>query len=286
MSLNPLLTHNAGVPLYALAGAGGGGGGGGSNIPALTVSSISGNPEFTGNAVYMTQPNSTGGADGLTFVTNPPASFGATLVSTVGMEMNIGGQVAYILESETPGLGSGNGLNIIANGITLGSSQGVAINGGAGAGAGSLAVSSISVSSINGLTPGGGGGGSALPVVSTIGVNTQTIWGSGGPVAIGPTFAVNAGSTYQVVANVSIVSSFAPPSTADRMVFLADAIPLDYIDLPFQVDANLHNPKGFQVGGIWTPSGSLAELSVYCNGASPSTVFQLDGPSAILVQLS
>ena len=313
MSLAPCLTNinNSSGPLFALEGQGGGGGGGGTNLVAstLSVSTITGDPEFLGNAVYMGQPNSTGGADGLTFVTNPPASFGAPLVSTVGARYDMGGQVGYILQNATAGLGSGVGMNILANGITLGSAQGVEIAGGSGAGAGSLTVSSITCSSINGATPGGGssefdtasissltvssingatpGGGSALPIVSSIGVNTQTIWGQGeGVVPIGASFNVNQGSTYQVSAQVAIISSLNAPTANDRLVFLADATSLSYVDLVAQVGVNVHNPKGFQVGGIWQPVGSTSQFNIYCNGGAPSTVFQLDSSSVTLIELS
>jgi hypothetical protein len=317
MSLAPCLTNidNSSAPLFALSGQGGGGGGGGGTVlvaSTLSISTITGNPEFLGNAVYMGQPNSLGGNDGLTFVTNPPNSFGAPLVSTVGVRYDMGGQVGYMLMNDTAGLGTGLGMNLLANGITLGSSQGVEIAGAAGSGAGSLIVSSISVSSINGgipgagtnlfdtasisslsvssingAIPGGGGGGSALPIVSSIGVDTQTIWASGtGVTSIGPSFNVNQGSTYAVYANVVTISSIDAPVANDRLCFLADATVLNYIDLVDQVGANVHNPKGFQVGGVWQPVNPTAQFNIYCNGGAPSTVFQLDTSSVTLVELS
>lgn len=152
MSLAPLLTNKdaSSAPLWSGAGGGGGGGGSVQNIPDLTVSSIKGDPTFFGSAFYSQNP--TANNDGMTFVSNN-GNFGAPLASTCGVRYDIAGQVAYLLVNPTAGLGSSAGMGILANGITLGSTQGVEINGPAGSGAGSLGVSSIAVSSINGGVP-------------------------------------------------------------------------------------------------------------------------------------
>lgn len=155
MSLAPCLTNvdTAGTPLW---GSGGGGGGGAvQNIPGLTTSTIAGNPQFIGNAFYGSQPNSTGGADGLSFYTNPPGSFGSPAQSTCGMRMDIAGQIGYILQNPTSGIGINSGMNIIAGGgITLVGSPSVGVEVmSAGGAPGILTVSSLVVSSINGEAP-------------------------------------------------------------------------------------------------------------------------------------
>ena len=155
MSLAPLLTNKdaSSAPLW---GSGGGGGGGAvQNIPDLTTSTISGNPTFIGNAFYGTQPNSLGGNDGLSFYMNPPGSFGSPAQSTCGLRMDIGGQIGYVLQNPTSGLGIGNGLNILCgSGITLVGQAGAGVEVQcAGGSPGILNVSTLNVSSINTAPP-------------------------------------------------------------------------------------------------------------------------------------
>lgn len=152
MSLAPCLTNvdTTSQPLWGSGGGGGGGGGSVQNIPDLTTSSIKGDPSFYGSAFYTQNPTATN--DGMTFVSNN-GNFGAPLASTCGVRYDIAGQVAYLLVNPTAGIGPSAGMGLLANGITLGSTAGVEVRGPAGNGAGSLGVSSIAVSSINGGVP-------------------------------------------------------------------------------------------------------------------------------------
>lgn len=281
MSLAPCLTNidNSSGPLFALSGQGGGGGGGGGGS-TITVSTILGNPEFVGNAIYISQQNALN--DGVTIVANPPNSFGAPLVSTAGLKLDMGGQVAYILENPTAGLGTGNGLNIFANGITLGSSQGVAINGGSGGGAGSLTVSSLNVSSINGATPGGGGGGGGAFAVP---VSTTATWvGTDGLIPIGKMSTIP-GHMYSAFLQIDSVSSFATPAADDRIALVDPVASVPYCKATnLWASTLVHNPRGDSVMFSW--KADLTSTSVFhwnTNGNCPSTTATVGNGGIMLV---
>ena len=279
MSLVPLLTNSD--LTTTLFGAGGGGGGGGGGIPStINVSTITGNPEFVGNAIYISQQNALN--DGVTIVANPPNSFGAPLVSTAGFKLDVGGQVAYILENPTSGVGTGNGLNIFANGITLGSSAGVEINGGSGSGAGSLTVSSLNVSSINGATPGGGGG-ALVPVA--LQVSTPLTWaGTDGLIPIGKLSTIP-GHVYSAFLQIDSVSSFATPGADDRIALIDPAASVPYCKATgLWASTLVHNPRGDSANFQWkadTTSTSVFHLQT--NGNCPSTLVTLGNSGVMFV---
>jgi hypothetical protein len=260
------------TPLFALSGQGGGGGGG--STSTINVSTITGNPEFLGNAVYMSQPNSAN--DGITFVTNAPGPIVGVPASTVGMRFDMGSQVGYIIQNPTGGLGNGSGMNIFANGITLGSSQGVEIAGASGNGAGELIVSSIKVSSINAAAPGGGG-----VTVSPLFLSSSTYVGVGtGLIPIG-TFPAVQDHLYKVTFNVGTVSSFVAPAAGDRWSIVGPDASVQYTALMSDW-ANImeHNPRGQTVEMTFVAPSTTAAAEIYYdqNGGAPSTFFGLEQP--------
>ena len=267
--------------------SGGGGGGGGGPVivastittQALSASTITGNPQFLGNAFYLTQPNAVN--DGITFVANPPNSFGAPLTSTVGLKLDIGGQVAYILDNPNPGVGTGNGLNIFANGITLGSSQGVEINGVSGNGAGSLTVSSLNVSSINGATPGGGGGGGAFALQ----VSTPLTWvGTDGLIPIGKLSTIP-GHMYSAFLQIDSVSTFATPSFDDRIALIDPVASVPYCKAnQLWASTLVHNPRGDSATFSWKADNTSTSVFHWqTNGNCPSTTATIGNGGVMLI---
>jgi hypothetical protein len=281
MSLAPCLTNidTSSAPLFALAGQGSTGGGG-TNIVAstLSVSTITGDPEFLGSAVYM--GSDVAANDGITFVTNPPGSFGAPLVSTSGMRFDMGGQVGYVLLNPTAGLGPGLGMDIFANGITLGSTQGVEIAGAAGNGAGSLTVSSITVSSINGAAPGGGGG--VTNIAANLSANTYFA-PSDGVIPLG-NISTTAGHLHKCSFLVGTVSSFATPNADDRVSFIDPNANVVYTEsLAWWQSTMVHNPRGQAIEFTFKAGGANGELAVVANGAAPSTFVSLENTGTVYV---
>ena len=274
MSLTPCLTNaDINTPLFALSGQGGGGGGGGGSTiitSTIQVNTITGNPSFEGSAFYLTQPNA--GNDGITFVANPPSPISGVQPSTVGMRFDMGGQVGYILQNPTAGVGPGNGLQINANGITLGSSQGVEIAGVNGNGAGSLTVSSLTVSSINGATPGGGGGALA-PIAFQCSTNTYFA-PSDGLIPIGKLSTIP-GHLYQGFLQIDTVSSFATPAADDRITLVDPATSIPYCQsYQWWASTLVHNPRGDSASFQWKADNtSTSVFHVYSNGGAPSTLF-------------
>ena len=284
MAVNPNYTNVNEVTTF-YAGGGGGGGGGPTVVAstvttqALSVSTISGNPQFIGSAFYLTQPNSIN--DGISFVANPPSPNSGVQPSTIGMRLDMAGQVGYFLMNPTGGVGAGNGLQINANGITLGSPLGVEINNVGGAGAGSLAVSSLSVSSINGATPGGGGGGVTNTAVQ---LSTNTYFGPpDGVIPLG-SFPTTVGHLYNCFMVLDTVSTFSNPVAADRITIIDPTASVVYDqDLPWWASTMVHNPRGDSVAFSFKAGATTSQVSVYANGQAPSTFLGLGNSGYLFV---
>jgi len=275
MSLAPCLTNidTSSLPLW------GTGGGGGPSGPTITTSTVTLNTiEAAGATVDIIAPsasvsNPVATNDGLTFVANGGASLGP-LQSTTSIRFDIAGQIGYIVQNPTGGVGAGNGMNILAGGITLGSAQGVEINGTSGNGAGSLTVSSITVSSINGATPGGGGG---LAPPTALQLSTNTYFApSDGLIPLGKLSTIP-GHLYNAFVQLDTVSTFATPAADDRITLVSPSTDVPYCqDMAWWCSTMVHQPRGDSATFSWKADNtSTSVFHVYANGAAPSTLLTI-----------